>query len=100
MRDVTDLADYISNDGEIAAVTENGHVTVGEVYGEGTVLARYMGQVAIARITVPAETRLPAEQYAELPVHNFIDKLAYSQFQRLGLFPSNLCTDAEFIRRA
>ena len=100
MRDVTNLADYISNDGKIAAVTEDGHVTVGQINGEGTVLARYMGQVAIARITVPAETRLPTEHYAKLPANNFIDELANAQFQQLGLFPSNPCTDAEFIRRA
>lgn len=59
-----------------------------------------MGQVAITRITVPAENRLPAEQYAALPANNFIDKLAHAQFQRLGLSPSNLCTHAEFLRRA
>ena len=99
-RDVTDLADYVSNDGEVATVDEHGHVTVGEVNGEGTVLTRYMGQVAIARITVPAENQLPAEQYAALRENNFIDTLAFSQFQRLGLFPSDLCTDAEFLRRA
>jgi len=100
VRDVTGLADYISNDGEVATVDDHGRVTVGEVNGEGTILARYMGQVAIARITVPTEKRLPAKRYSELPGNNFIDELAHAQFQQLGLFPSDLCTDAEFLRRA
>ncbi len=100
VRDVTGLADFVANDGEVATVDDRGRVTVGAVHGEGTILARYMGQVAIARITVPAENRLPAEQYAALPENNFIDKLAHAQFERLGLFPSDLCTDVEFLRRA
>jgi hypothetical protein len=99
-RDVTGLTDFISNEGEIASVDEHGHVTVGEVNGEGTIVARYMGQVAIARITVPAENRLPKTLYAALPKNNLIDGLAYTQFQELGLFPSDLCTDPEFLRRA
>ena len=100
VRDVTGLADFVANDGEVATVDDRGRVTVGAVHGEGTILARYMGQVSIARITVPAENRLPAERYAELPKNNFIDELAHVQFERLGLFPSDLCTDVEFLRRA
>jgi len=100
LRDVTDLADFVSNDGEIAAVDKAGRVTVGRVNGEGTVMARYMGQVAIARITVPAEKKIPAAQYAALPKNNFIDELAHAQFARLGLLPSALATDADFLRRA
>ena len=100
VRDVTGLADFVANDGEVATVDDRGRVTVGAVHGEGTILARYMGQVAIARITVPAENRLPAGKYAALPKNNFIDELAHAQFERLGLFPSDLCTDVEFLRRA
>jgi hypothetical protein len=43
---------------------------------------------------------LPAKRYAVLPVNNFIDELAYAHFRKLGLFPSELCTEAEFLRRA
>ena len=73
VRDVTGLADFVANDGEVATVDDRGRVTVGAVHGEGTILARYMGQVAIARITVPAENRLPTARYAALPKNTFID---------------------------
>ena len=99
-RDVTRLTDFVSNDSEIAEVNEHGQVRVGQLNGEGTIMARYMGQVGIARITVQADHRLPADRYAALPRNNFIDELAYAHFERLGLFPSDLCTDGEFLRRA
>ena len=100
VRDVTRLAAFESNDKEIAQVDEEARVTVGKVTGQGVIVARFMGLVAAARIVVPAERTLPAEPFARLPRNNFVDELAYAQFQRLGLLPSALCTDTEFLRRA
>ena len=74
-RNVTALADFVSNDNGIATVTDAGRVTVGGINGEGTIVARYMGQVAISRVTVPAEKKIAAAKYAALPAHNFIDEL-------------------------
>src|SRR6185436_17566134 len=68
--------------------------------GQGVVVARFMGLVDAARITLPADRMLPKKRYETLPVNNFIDELAYAHFQKLGLFPSEGCTDAEFIRRS
>jgi mono/diheme cytochrome c family protein len=99
-RNVTRLADYVSNDKEFAQVDAGGVVRVGTLPGQSVVIARYMGFVDAAHLTVPADRTLPARRYAKLPTHNFIDELAYKHFQRLGLFPSELCTDAEFLRRS
>ncbi|HMJ65237.1 MAG TPA: DUF1553 domain-containing protein, partial [Candidatus Binatia bacterium] len=99
-REVTALADYVANDKEMAQVDERGVIRVGTLSGEGVVMARYMGFVDAARVTVPASRTLPAKRYKALPVHNFIDELAYAHFQKLGLYPSALCTDAEFLRRS
>lgn len=100
VRDVTDLTEFDSNEKEIARVDENGIVTVGKLSGEAAVIARFMGLVAVSRVTVPADRVLPEALYSTLPVANFIDELAYSRFKKLGLFPSDGCTDGEFIRRA
>ncbi len=100
VRDVTGLASFESNDKEIARVTDDGVVSVGTLSGQGVVVARFMGLVGDSRINVPADRLLPEEQYTGLPVKNFIDELAYAQFKRLGLYPSEPCTDAEFLRRA
>ena len=100
IRDVTRLAKFDSNDKEVATVDERGTITVGTLTGQGVVVARYMGLVADSQILVPADHLLPEARYTSLPKNNFIDELGYAHFQRLGLFPSELCTDAEFLRRA
>jgi mono/diheme cytochrome c family protein len=99
-RDVTRLADYVSNDKEFAQVDSAGVIRVGSLPGQSVIIARYMGFVDAAHLAVPADRTLPAKRYAKLPKHNFIDELAYKHFQRLGLFPSELCTDTEFLRRS
>ncbi len=100
VRDVTRLAAFESNDKEIAQVDESGRLSVGQITGQGVIVARYMGLVAASRVVVPSERVLPVEQFTTLPRQNFIDDLAYAQFQRLGLFPSDLSSDVEFLRRA
>jgi len=98
-RDVTHLAEYESNDKEIVQVDARGRIKVGDLGGEAVIVARYMGFVDASRVTVPSDRGLPAERYDALPVNNFIDRLAHDQFRKLGLYPSGLCTDEEFIRR-
>jgi len=66
MRDVTGLADYVSYDKDVAKVDERGVVKVGTLRGEGVIIARYMGLVAISRITVPVDKVLPDSLYASL----------------------------------
>ncbi len=99
-RDVTALADFSSADAAFASVDEHGNVGAGHTPGDGTVIVRYLDQVATARVTVPPDSLQPAGAYAALPVANPIDELAYARFQKLGLLPSEPCTDAEFLRRA
>ncbi len=99
IRDVTRLAAFESSDRELAAVDEHGRFTAGKHPGTAVIVARYMGQVAATRVLVPAERLLPPERYAQLPTNNFIDPIAHARFQRLGLLPSETCTDAEFLRR-
>ncbi len=99
-KDVTALTEFLSQDKERAEVDEHGVVTVGSQSGEGVVVARYMGLVDIARITVPSDTRLPDSVYAALPEQNEIDKLVHARHRKLGLLPSATCSDEEFLRRA
>jgi WD40 repeat protein len=100
VRDVTELADFESNDKEIAEVNEKGLVTVGKLSGEGVIIVRFMGLVEVSRVSIPPDRSLPDSLYAALPVRNFIDELAYARFKTLGLLPSDPCRDSEFLRRA
>src|SRR5687768_546553 len=100
VRDVTHLADLSSTEKEIAKVGEDAVVTVGRTPGEAVIVARYMGLVDVSRVTVPAEQVLPESFYAALPANNFVDRHLYARLWKLGLPPSELCSDEEFIRRA
>ena len=99
-RDVTALTDYISSEKAIAAVDETGKLKTSTESGETVIVARYMGQVGISRVAVPAEKLFPAESYAKLTVRNEIDKLVYARLQKLGHLPSETCSDEEFLRRS
>jgi len=100
VRDVTELSEYLSNEKTLATVDDNGLVSVGKFSGEGAVVARFLGSVAVSTMLVPSDRVLPAERFAALPVHNDIDRLVYQRLQKLGHLPSALSTDAEFLRRA
>jgi hypothetical protein len=96
--DVTRLAQYQSNDTDVAVVDGAGVVRTLDVPGEAAVMARYQGHVAVFRAAVPLGQ--PIGRYPDFPAANFIDELAVGKWQKLGIVPSEPCTDAEFIRRA
>jgi len=99
-REITDLSEFTSNDENFAKVDHHGHITAGNVPGENSIIVRYLDRVGVARVVIPPDVVLPAEKYSTLPTHNEVDKLAYTRFRELGLFPSEPCTDPEFIRRS
>ena len=99
VRDVTAEAQYKSNDENIAQVDPDGLVRTDAATGDTAVMARYMGQVEVCRITIPLGTT--AEQaVAAIPVKTYIDRLVQAKWRRLGLTPSPLADDAAFLRRA
>jgi hypothetical protein len=96
--DVTRWAQYQSNDPEVADVAEGGKVATRELSGQAGIMARYQGQVAVFRATVPLGLPIAGESGFK-PV-NLVDVAALKQWKALGILPSESCTDAEFIRRA
>jgi hypothetical protein len=98
VRDVTRHAQYQSNEIAVAAIDEDGLVRAFDLAGEATLMARYMGQVAVFRATVPLGK--PIVRYPDFPAAIYVDALALVKWQQLGLVPSALCTDGEFLRRA
>ncbi|MFO0867278.1 MAG: DUF1549 domain-containing protein, partial [Gemmataceae bacterium] len=96
-RDVTRQAQYQSNEIAIGAVDSDALVRTFELSGETAVMARYMGKVAVFRSLVPLGK--PIAKYPEYPIRNFIDELALARWKKLGIAPSETCTDGEFIRR-
>jgi len=94
-RCVTAESDYVSNAESIAGCDSRGLVQAGVIPGEAAVLVRYMGKVAVSRITLPREG-VKVARPREL---NFIDKHVWNKLERLGIPPSEPADDAMFLRR-
>jgi hypothetical protein len=97
VRDVTRQAQFQSNETSVAGVDADGLVRTFDLSGEAAVMARYMGQVSVFRALVPLGKPLAA--MPTFPANNYIDELAQVRWKQLGIVPSDLCTDSEFIRR-
>ncbi len=95
-QDVTPLALYTSNDDAIAEVSKIGEIkTVGR--GLTSIMVRYSGQVAAARIAVPLSDAPVVED--DFPPVNVIDEHVRAELKRLRVPASPLSSDAEFLRR-
>jgi len=93
--DVTDQAKFDTLNEGVAKVAPTGlTTTVGQ--GESNIMVRYQGHAAMALVTVPYAYDKPFEYLAR----NVIDEKVAAKWKELGLVPSDLCTDAEFLRRA
>jgi len=95
-RDVTGLAQYNSSVPTIAEVSEGGEIkTVRK--GEAAMLVRYEGKLSVVNVTALSDKA--GFQWKPAPEYNYIDKLVNEKMQRLHLLPSELTSDAEFLRR-
>ena len=92
---VTLEAQYESNAGSIAGIDERGWLQAADVPGEAAILVRYLGQMAICRVTIPR----PGVTFTRPPETNFVDRLAWNHLARLGIPPSDLADDSTFLRR-
>ena len=99
VEDVTRWTKFSSNDGAVAAVSEDGVVKV-QGAGEAGVSAWYLSRLVTARITSPFPNSVDAAVYARAPRANFVDDLVLRKLEELRIEPSPLSSDAEFIRRA
>lgn len=95
-RDVTHLARYDSLGTGIATVTRDGYVTV-TGQGQTAIMVRYRGRATVSSVVRPFAEVVDLSSFTP---QNFVDEHVKSRWQKIGLTPSPLCTDAEFIRRA
>ena len=95
-RDVTHLARYDSLGTGIAAVTRGGYVTA-TGQGQTAIMIRYRGRAKVSSVVLPFADVVDLSAFSP---QNFVDEHVRTRWQKIGLTPSPLCTDAEFIRRA
>ena len=96
-RDVTREATYASNTPSVAEITQQG-LLISSRKGESAVLVRYEGIFETVTATVLPEK--PGFKWAQQPQYNYIDQAIDRKLQKVRILPSELCGDAEFLRRA
>ncbi len=96
VEDITRRAQYESNEQEIAVVDGSGTVRTLAMSGEAAVMVRYQEYVNTFRATVPLGLPIPEYKFEQ---KTLVDKHTTKKWEQLGLVPSDLCTDEQFIRR-
>ena len=95
--DVTALCRFQTNDDQIADVTRDGLVT-GSASGDTHIVAFYDAAVVPIPVIRPVSDQF-GDQYPAIPTPTKIDELVVQKLRKVGIVPSELCTDAEFLRR-
>ncbi len=95
--DVTQLAQFQSNNDGLATVNEAGFITAGQSPGSVAVMATYLGHVDVFQALIPQNKPVATDQ--KLIEHNFIDPLVHEKLRKLNIVPSGPANDADFLRR-
>ena len=96
-RDVTSLAYFSTNNDNSATVTQDGMVTA-KNRGEAFVMCRFSTHTVGADfIVLPKDVEF---KWKDVPENNYIDTRINEKLRNLRVQPSEICSDAEFIRRA
>jgi hypothetical protein len=96
IRDVSAESFIDSSNTEVATVDKQGLVTAVR-RGETAMLARYEGNYAAATLIVMGDRSGFA--WKDVPEYNWIDTLVYDKLKQVRVLPSELCNDADLIRR-
>ncbi|MFN7318879.1 MAG: DUF1549 domain-containing protein, partial [bacterium] len=92
---VTADAQFQSNEDSIAAVDQKGVIRTTENPGEAAILVRYLGKVAVCRVTRPRQD----VQFKAPASHNFVDEIVWQKLAQLNIQPSPVADEATFLRR-
>ena len=95
-RDVTREAFLETGNGDVAGVIEGGRVQALR-RGEAPILARFEGAYSATTLTVMGDRT--GFDWKPTTQQNPIDSLVASKWERMKIKPSELCNDADFLRR-
>lgn len=95
--DVTPLCRFQSNDDQVATIDQNGLVTATN-RGDTHLVISYDKAVVPVPVIRPM-TDLVGDKYPQVAAKTKVDELVIEKLRKLGVVPSETCTDAEFLRR-
>ncbi len=96
--DVTPLVRYKTNDNLIAEIDQNGLVTSGESKGDTHIVISYDKSVVPIPVLRPLKN-LVGKKYPPIATPTRVDELVVEKLRKLGIVPSEVASDAEFLRR-
>src|SRR5205823_441910 len=95
--DMTTFCELRVKDDFIAELTPSGEVRALRP-GDTVVVVSYRGHLLTSRVLVP----VPVAEgfvYPAIPTSNYLDREVFAKLRQLNMVPSELCSDAEFLRR-
>ena len=95
--DVTTLCRFQTNDDQIADISKEGLVSAGSP-GDTHVVAFYDSAVVPIPVIRPVTPQY-GENYPQVAATTKIDELVVQKLRKIGVVQSDLCNDAEFLRR-
>ena len=95
--DVTPLCRFQTNNDQIATVDDTGAVTSAGP-GDSHVVVFYDNGVVPVPVLQPVSEKF-GPKYPAVPTPTKIDELVVQKLRKLGMTQSELCTDADFLRR-
>lgn len=95
--DVTPLCRFQTNNDQVASIDETGLVTSAGP-GDSHVVVFYDNGVVPVPVIQPVSDKF-GPNYPSVPTPTKIDELVVQKLKKLGMVQSDLCTDAEFLRR-
>jgi Protein of unknown function (DUF1549)/Protein of unknown function (DUF1553)/Bacterial Ig-like domain (group 2) len=93
--DITEQVRYISNNPDVAEVSQTG-VVQAKRKGETNILIRTAGHTLSADVGVIEK---PIAKYPAIEARNYIDQDVFGKLRRFQMLPSELSSDEEFLRR-
>lgn len=97
VEDITQLTRFRSNDDSVAAVSDTGRVEAKDA-GDTHVVAFYDNGVLPIPVIQPVTAQNGAK-YPKVATRTKVDETVVAKLRKLGIVPSEVCTDAEFLRR-
>lgn len=95
--DINRFCDFRTNDDAVAEVNPAGEIKALRA-GDTAVVVTYRGNVVPVRVMVPVSA--PAGfHYPDVATVNYIDREVFAKLRSLNIVPSDLSSDAEFLRR-
>jgi len=98
VEDVTEFTRFRTNDESVAEVHEGGLVE-SKSKGDTHIVAFYDNGVSPVPVMLPISEKI-ARNYPKVSTRTKVDELVVDKLRKIGVLPSDVCTDAEFLRRA